>query len=1086
MTHRTIRLALAGLTLTAFVALLPPLAAAAPPAPAWQLNLTTTPTNLPPGDEAGTGQNGAFPQYTIIATNVGGAVATGPTSISATLPAGISASSLQAPRAYDQQNNTVTCSVAGQVITCTDPGSLDPGEFLAVSVFVDVSPSLADPSTVVGGAEVSGGGASAAAELTTTITAALPSFDFFPGTAGFKVAAEEADGSPVTQAGAHPYQVNASFAFPTGLVISSSPKGAGTVHDIEVEFPPGLVVNPAATPKCKEAQLEVEGCPEPSQVGVLDVPLAVTEIAPQNFAVYNMEAPPGVPAELGFDIQNIAEHIDGGVRAGEYRISGGSSDLLAKLAIFNAQIQLWGSPSDEAHDAIRGRCGPLLGPGEASCPVSRTDVPFLSMPTACTASVAADAYADSWEEPGLFHHRSALLSDLEGNPTPITGCDSPNLKFEPSLKARPTTDLADSPTGLEVDLHIPQTDDLSELATPHLKTAAVTLPPGLVINPSGANGLAGCSSAEVGIDPASGLADGDHPSCPAASRIGKVEVDTPLLEHPLPGSVYVATPHDNPFDSLLAIYIVLDDPTSGVVIKLAGHVIPDPQTGRLSAVFDRNPQLPFEDFKLDFFPGAAAALRTPATCGAYSTTSQMTPWSAPQSGPPATPADEYAISRAPGAGSCPTSAAALPNAPSFTAGSASPLAGAYAPFVLNLQRADDTQQFSTITMTPPPGLLGRLAGTPYCPEAALATAAAKSGRAEEASPSCPAASQVGSVRIGAGAGPAPYYVGGKVYLAGPYKGAPLSLAVITPATAGPYDLGTVVVRAALYVDPSTTQVTAKSDPIPQILQGIPLDVRSIALRLDKPDFTLNPTSCDPFAITSQLVSDLGQSASRQSPFQVSGCAGLPFKPNLRLAFKGEVKRSGNPAVTAVLKAPAGEANIAKTSVVLPLGEFIDNAHINSPCTRVQFDANACPAGSILGSAVAYSPLLDKPLEGAVYFRSNGGERELPDLVADLNGQIHVVLVGFIDSVRVKGSEQSRVRTRFENVPDAPVSRFVVKLKGGRKGLIENSVNLCKSKAKATLKLTAQNGRTYYTETAVANSCGKKGRDKRWWSAAVAE
>jgi hypothetical protein len=329
------------------------------------------------------------------------------------------------------------------------------------------------------------------------------------------------------------------------------------------------------------------------------------------------------------------------------------------------------------------------------------------------------------------------------------------------------------------------------------------------------------------------------------------------------------------------------------------------------------------------------------------------------------------------------------------------------------------------------------------------------------------------VDVGAGAGPTPYYTQGRAYLAGPYKGAPLSLAIVTPATAGPYDLGTVMVRTALYVDPETTRIHAVSDPIPQILQGIPLDVRSIALKMSRPSFTLNPTSCDPMAVTGSATSPFGSSASLSNPFQVGGCSSLAFKPKLSLKLSGGTKRSQNPALKAVLRMPAGGANIAKASVALPHSEFLDQAHIKTICTRVQFAAAQCPPGSVYGKATAISPLLGQPLSGPVYLRSSSNP--LPDLVADLNGQIHVVLVGRIDSI--KGG----IRNSFEAVPDAPVSKFVLEMQGGKKGLLENSTNLCKSVNKATVLFVGLNGKTAVSKPALQVKCPKgkkKGKGRR--------
>jgi hypothetical protein len=342
------------------------------------------------------------------------------------------------------------------------------------------------------------------------------------------------------------------------------------------------------------------------------------------------------------------------------------------------------------------------------------------------------------------------------------------------------------------------------------------------------------------------------------------------------------------------------------------------------------------------------------------------------------------------------------------------------------------------------------------------------------------ASEVGTVTVGAGSG-APIYVQGHAYLAGPYKGAPLSLEIITPALAGPFDLGTVAVRTALYVNESTAQIHAVSDPIPSILGGIPVDIRSIALNMNRPQFTLNPTSCDPTQVLGATTSTLGQVATLENRFQVGGCKGLEFKPALKLFFSGQTKRTGYPAVKAVLTQPKGEnANVAGATVILPKGMLIANAHINNPCTRVQFNSasipgQGCPAKSVLGTAKVWTPLLEKPEEGKVYFRSNGGERQLPDMVVALRGQIPLQLVGFIDSVGKKHAEVRQVRSRFLNLPDAPVSRFELKLSGGKKGLLENSKNLCKAKDLAKFQLTGQSGKTHDTEPKVQVSCGKGGK-----------
>ena len=365
--------------------------------------------------------------------------------------------------------------------------------------------------------------------------------------------------------------------------------------------------------------------------------------------------------------------------------------------------------------------------------------------------------------------------------------------------------------------------------------------------------------------------------------------------------------------------------------------------------------------------------------------------------------------------------------------------------MINLTRNDGDQNFKTVTLTPPPGLVGKLAGTPLCPESGIHQAKARNntgdGTLEQSDPSCPAASQVGSVVAGAGAGPAPYYASGKAYMAGPYNGAPLSLVIITPAVAGPFDLGVVVVRTALHIDPATAQITAVSDPLPELLQGIPLDIRSARVKLDKPNFTLNPTSCDPMAFTGSLISTLDQAAPLSERFQVGECANLGFKPSMKISLKGGTKRNGHPAMTTVLTARSGDANIGKVQFTLPPQMQLDQSHIQAPCTRPQFAAGQCPDASIIGNVTATSPLLDYPLTGPVYLRT--GNNPLPDVVLALHGPasqpIEIDAVGKIDTVH------ARLRTTFETIPDAPVSSAVVSLVGGSKGLLVNNTDLCKQK-----------------------------------------
>jgi hypothetical protein len=601
----------------------------------------------------------------------------------------------------------------------------------------------------------------------------------------------------------------------------------------------------------------------------------------------------------------------------------------------------------------------------------------------------------------------------------------------------------------------------------------VTLPPGVAVNPSAANGISACSPAQFAAESATS-APGQ--GCPESAKVGTLLARTPLLKEAIEGSVYLATPRQNPFNSFLAIYIVARAPERGLFVKQAGEVIADPVTGQLRTVVKGLPQVPYSSIELQLREGPRAPLTTPALCGTYQTTARLYPFSDP--GVAKERSAPFIVSSGAGNGACAASEAALPNHPTLSAGSTRPQAGAFSPFLFKVARNDGEQRFSQIVSTLPKGLSGKLAGVPYCSEAEIAAAKARevegAGALEAAAPSCPAASQIGVVNVGAGSGPTPYYVQGKVYLSGPYKGAPLSLAIITPGVAGPFDLGAVVVRAGLYVNESTAEITVRSDPLPTILAGIPLDVRSASVQVNRESFALNPTSCEAKSVGGEVITTTGQAAPLKNHFQVSGCKNLGFSPKLTLSLNGATRRTGHPALKAVLTQPPGQANIGRTSVALPPTEFVDPFHVSNPCTRPQFAAEKCPAASILGKATAYTPLLDKPLTGKVYFRSNGGERALPDVVADLRGQVRLVLVGAVDALHKKGSEASRVRTTFNTVPDAPVKKFVLELKGGKEhGLLVNSANICKTANRAIVKMGAQNGLSHDSNPEIATSCKKK-------------
>jgi hypothetical protein len=1071
-------------------------AAAGAPAPSWRIHSTPVPTNFVPGTS---GQ--AF--YEIVAENGGGTSTNGgPLTLSDTLPAGVTVSSLSffLPSIERRKENEAatfceTASVGGiETVTCTVPSELagftpsilSPSEQVSMLVKLMVPPTAA--GTLVNFARIQGGGAPAAQVASQNAVSGTPAGSGFEA---FQAALSDPLGQPVEQAGSHPFQYSTFFALntkptPPGTVSPFVPAG-GDVKNIEVKLPPGLIGNPMAATRCTNQQFNasetvfpkpVNGvtgssyianeCPNGSAIGLVVIQqlegISQTLSAP----LYNLVPPPGEPAQLGFRISGASFYIDTSVRTGsDYGITASLHGVSEIRRITGAAVTIWGTPAAASHDSLRGTClypfaeyRPLNSLG--SCSAGIAPKPFLRLPTSCTTPLTQIMSFDTWNNPGAFVSESSPAG-------PAVECG--RIDYSPSISSRPQVTTADSSSGLAFNLHVPQPELPEGLGTADLKDISVTLPAGVSVNPSSASGLVGCSPGQIELH-------GPNPAaCPEASKIGSVEVHTPLLDHPVKGGVYVATQGDNPFGSLVAIYVAAYDPATGVVLKLAGNVSLDQVTGQITARFTENPQLPFEDLTVEFFNGPRGSLRTPARCGTYTTGTQLTPWSSPESGPDATPSDSFPISSGPGGGPCPNGNTSI----GLSAGVQTPIGGTYSPFLTRITREDGSGEIASVDVSAPKGLLAKLAGISYCSPAGIAQAEGRNhlggGGQESSSPSCPSTSRVGTITVGAGAGPSPYYTGGQVYLAGPYKGAPLSLVAIVPAVAGPFDLGVVTDRIALNVDPETTQVSAVSDPFPTILSGIPLDVRDIRLNLDRPEFALAPTNCTAGSVRATAHGN-GGDATASDRFQVGACRGLDYSPKLAISLSGGTTRAKNPALKAVLTQPAGQANISSVSVVLPPNEFIDNRHISNPCTRVEFSAGKCPAKSILGTATAYSPLLEKPLTGPIYFRSNGGERELPDLLVALRGQIDVNLLGFIDSVKVKGREVRSVRTRFQTVPDAPVSKFVLQLKGGKKGLLQNSQNLCKGKNHAKIRMTGQNGKTHDFNPAVQVSCGKSKQTKK--------
>ncbi|HET7591029.1 MAG TPA: hypothetical protein VFK14_12715 [Solirubrobacterales bacterium] len=1063
---------LAVLALFAFAAL-PAAASGADAAPRWNMALRSFPTTLVPGSapDAGVDATNAIPQYSAVITNAGAGTASGPISVTATLPPGIVlAPGVEAVIKASGHEEGECGSPSPEEVTCEIEPSVPSGGFLLVAIPLAISESA--PTPAVTQLTVSGGGAPAVSRtLSSAVGGPPPPFGFLESSHGAGGITADAGGLDANLAGSHPYSVLLEDNFAAQQILNQ-PRPVEDLRDLELQLPRGLAINPQAMDvHCGEAELGIqkssESCPLASQVGQISIETVLGGIEPGTFPLYDIQPPRGVAAEFGFNVLGTLIHIQGGLD-GSFHLTGGSSEILAKYTVLGIQVELWGDPSDPAHDGYRRGHGCLA----SSCPVppaEANEVPFVTMPTSCGEPLTLGATAVSWQ--GTTATRATTFSDVEGGALEMEGCNA--LAFEPTIESKATTNAAESPSGLDFKIHQPQNEAIEGRATAALKDARVTLPEGMVVNPAGANGLGACSEEQIGYAPVEGKIqfETSPASCPNAAKIGTVEVTTPLLDHPLPGAVYVAKPFANPFGSLLALYLAIEDEESGIVAKLAGKVEPDPQTGRLTAAFAENPELPVNDIALHMFNGANAPLQTPITCGTKTTTTTLTPWSTPE-GADAHPSDSFQTSVG-----CSPSEAAAPTDFSFSAGTVSPLSASYSPFVLRLARKDGTQHLTGIEMTLPEGLVGKLAGIPYCPEPAIALAqsreAPEKGKEEISSPACPATSEVGTVQVTAGSGISPIPVSGHAYLAGPYKGAPLSMVVIVPAVAGPFDLGTVVDRVALHVGEYDARIHAVADPLPTIRDGIPLDVRTIALKLDRSGFMLNPSSCEAMAIEGSVSTQTGQSAPLKNRFQVGECGRLGFKPKLKISLKGRTTRSGHPALKAVVTMPQGGANLASIQVALPHSEFLDQGNLDQVCTQGDLKAATCPTRAIYGHVKVWTPLLDQPLEGPVYLGVGFGY-ELPALVAELNGQLRLLSKGKVDT-----DKQDGLRNTFEAVPDAPVGRIVLEMKGGPKyGLLENSENICRKTQRAIANFTAANGKVVHLRPKIANSCKRKHRKHR--------
>ncbi len=898
-----------------------------------------------------------------------------------------------------------------------------------------------------------------------------------PGAAGFAAGAYAENGAAATQAGSHPYSLEFSVAL-------DQDGGEHDLRELRIELPPGLLLDPAfsatlcsaadfATPRSSPfdaGSQSGESCPDRSQVGTVET---TTAGATRRFGLFELDpaaasafrlgaAPSGQP--LVFDAQ-----IDSDAR-GTYLVLA-ASDMPAALQLQGLNLTLWGAPWDASHNGERGNCLDEAEPDFAWCegsvgePLTSSPRALLTLPTECLDELAFSATIGSWQE-AATQGVAAVNPGAGADPAPVVGCSS--LAFAADSEGFLSVEKASSSSGFAFRL----SDDDPGLSDPRrrihalARKAVVELPKGVTLNPSLGAGLQTCSPAQLAGETAF---NPPGAGCPNGSKIGDFSVRVPFYDGLLTGGIYLAKPGEpggssgaeNPFGTLLAVYLIAKSADRGVLLTVPGKLVPDPGDGTLTATFDGLPQFPYTDLEVDFRSGQRAPLVSPPSCGWATTKSTLTSWA--QGLPAKTVGSNSPITSGIDFGPCP-SGSTPPFAPGAVSGAVNANAGSYTPYHVHLSRKDTEQEITSYSLVLPKGITGKLAGIPFCPDQAIEAARQNRGFAETANPSCPAASEVGHTLTGYGVGPALTYAPGRIYLAGPYHGSPLSLVTVNAATVGPFDLGTIVIRSAFDIDPHTAQMridSGASDPIPHIRDGVPLHLRDVRIDMDRLQFTHNPSSCEPSQLESTLTGsgssfeDRGDdsTATIARHFQLLNCLTLGFRPTLDLRLRGGSHRGSFPSLRAsfVSRGPK-DSNLKRLEVEMPNALFLAPQHIGAVCTKAQFDDRSCPAGSVYGRAAADTPLFDDPLRGPVYLRSSS--HRFPDLVADLySGSIHIVVVGAIGP-----SRQGGFRAFFDNLPDAPIGRFTMTFFGGKRGLLINSVNICTNPPLASVKGLGQNNR----------------------------
>jgi hypothetical protein len=1053
----------------------------------WHLSSGARPSVLKVGSEA---------QVVAGIENLGDADARGeisPIKIKDMLPSGLKALAIEGTVPQGNTSIPIECELSSLSCTLREPGPPFE-ERLAQYGAVELRIAVQVESAVGGQNEVSvSGGGAPPASLRSPLTVGEGPVPFGLQESSFEL--EEEGGTATTQAGAHPFQLTNTLNFnqtadksPVGEVPPVRPQvlPSELARDVAFKLPPGLIGNPTAVPRCtipqfysrprEEVGTENE-CPDDTAIGIAVVNVNEPSLAGAlTFTVplFNLEPAPGEPARFGFYViaGNAPVLIDTALRTGDdYGVTASVTNISQTASFLSSSVTFWGVPGDPRHDPVRGwRCleedHGEIPPGACAQGKAQHPTPFLSMPTKCASTSSVAIEADSWAQlpRGLNLLATHELPALDG-------CN--RLAFNPSIELLPDGQAASTPTGLAANVRVPQEGSLnaSGLASSNIRSIAVTLPEGVKLNPAAADGLEACNEQRIGYLPATSTPPEDlhftpalpTPFCPDAAKVGTVKIKTPLLPDPLEGAVYLATPApngeggQNPFGSLVAMYIVAEDPVSGSLVKLPGRVSLNQQSGRITTTFENTPQLAFELAELHFFGGSRAPLATPAHCGTYTTNATFVPWSGI---PPVGSESQFQILTGPNGSPCP---GVLPFAPSLAAGTSNINAGAFTPLSTTLSREDGQQDIQAVRLHMPAGLSGVIAGVKLCPEAQ-----ANAGI-------CGPESEIGHTIVSVGLGGDPFTVtGGQVFLTESYKGSPYGLSIVNPAKAGPFDLGKVIVRAKLDVDPHTAALTVTTDAdgpyaIPHILDGIPLQIKHVNVTIDRPNFTFNPTNCTPAAIDATLSSAEGASAPSSVPFQVTNCANLKFAPKFSVSTSGHTSKASGASLSVKLtypKAPFGTyANVARVKVALPKQLPSRLTTLQKACTAAVFDANPsnCPSTSIVGHAKVITPLLPVPLEGPAYFVSHGGEA-FPDLTIVLKG--YGVTVDLVGSTQIKNGVTT---STFKATPDVPFNSFELTLPQGKYSALAANANLCKSKLTMPTEFTAQNGLLLKQQTKIAVS-----------------